>query len=478
MTPPDRAAPEARNVNRPGDGPFTPFAGQRIAVLGLGRAGLPAAQRLARWGAEVACWDDGAAARDAAERAGLAVRDLTTAGPFAFDALLLSPGIPHTLPRPHPVAARARQAGVPILADVEFLFRAVRAAGSAARFVGITGTNGKSTSTALIHHLLSSAGQVSEAGGNLGPAALGLNILGSEGVYTLEMSSYMLERLATIRFNCGVMLNLSPDHLDRHGDMAGYAAAKANVFARQQPEDLAVVGQDDAASAAMGDVLRSRLVPISGLRPVAGGIWADGAVLRDAAGAIADLAGAPALPGSHNAQNAAAAAAVALELGVTRAQVAAGLATFPGLPHRQERVGMLGGVAFVNDSKATNADSAARALASYDRVVWIAGGIAKDGGIESLAPLFPRIARALLIGRDAPLLAATLAAHGVPHEVAGTLDAALPAAAAAARSGAAPVVLLSPACASFDQFTGFDARGDRFRALVRSLIADDMGRAA
>ena len=457
--------------------PFRPFSGQRIAVVGLGRAGLPAALRLAEWGAEITAWDDGAASRTTAEQAGLPVRDLST-GAFAFDALLLSPGIPHILPQPHPVAARARAAGVPILADVEFLFRAVRAAGSAARFIGITGTNGKSTTTALIHHLLTSAGRVSEVGGNLGPAALGLNILGNEGSYTLEMSSYMLERIATIRFNSAVMLNLSQDHLDRHGNMTGYAAAKANIFARQQSGDLAVLGQDDALSMQMGAAIRSRLVPVSGLRAVAGGIWAEGTLLRDAAGAIADLRDAPALPGSHNAQNAAAAAAVALDAGLTRDEVATGLASFGGLPHRQERVGTLGGVVFVNDSKATNADSAARALGSYDRVVWIAGGIAKEGGIESLAPFFPRIARALLIGRDAPAFAATLAAHGVPHEIAGTLEEAVPAAAAAARAGAAPVVLLSPACASFDQFTGFDARGERFRALVQRLVAYEAGRAA
>jgi UDP-N-acetylmuramoylalanine--D-glutamate ligase len=456
---------------------FRPFSGQRIAVVGLGRAGLPAALRLAGWGAEVTAWDDGAAQCEAAERAGLALRDLS-AGAFAFDALLLSPGIPHSFPAPHRIAARARAAGLPILADVEFLFRAVRAAGSQARFIGITGTNGKSTTTALIHHLLQGAGRVSEVGGNLGPAALGLNILGSEGSYTLEMSSYMLERIATIRFNLAVMLNISQDHLDRHGSMADYAAAKANIFARQLPDDLGVLGQDDELSTGMAPALRARLVPISGLRRVPGGIWAEGSSLRDEAGEIAELRTAPALPGSHNAQNAAAAAAVVLDAGLTRAQVAAGLASFPGLPHRQERVGTLAGVTFVNDSKATNADSAARALASYDRVVWIAGGMAKEGGIESLAPLFPRIARAVLIGRDAALLAATLAAHGVPHEVADTLDAAVPAAAAMARAGAAPVVLLSPACASFDQFSGFDARGDRFRTLVQGLISDDLGRAA
>jgi UDP-N-acetylmuramoylalanine--D-glutamate ligase len=456
---------------------FTPFAGQRIAVVGLGRAGLPAALRLADWGAEVTAWDDGAAAREAADRAGLLVR-YPKAGAFRFDAVLLSPGIPHILPTPHPVAARAREAGVPILADVEFLFRAVRAAGSAARFIGITGTNGKSTTTALIHHLLAGAGRVSEVGGNLGPAALGLNILGDEGSYTIEMSSYMLERIATIRFNSAVMLNLSHDHLDRHGNMHGYAAAKAQVFARQLPGDLGVLGWDDEFSMRLAGAVRSRLVPISGLHAAAGGIWAEGRMLRDGAGVIADLRAAPALPGSHNAQNAAAAAAVVLDAGLTREQVAAGLASFPGLPHRQERVGTLGNVVFVNDSKATNADSAARALASYDRVVWIAGGLAKDGGIDSLEGFFPRIARALLIGRDAPLLAATLAAHGVPHEIAGTLEDAVPAAAAVARAAAVPVVLLSPACASFDQFSGFDARGERFRALVQGLVSGDLGRAA
>ncbi|MGG5889407.1 UDP-N-acetylmuramoyl-L-alanine--D-glutamate ligase [Falsiroseomonas sp. HC035] len=454
-----------------------PFAGERIAVVGLGRAGLPAAARLAGWGGDVTCWDDGAPARAAAEAAGFSVRD-PSAGRFDFDALLLSPGIPHLLPQPHPAAVAARAAGVPILCDVEYLFRAVRASGSAACFVGITGTNGKSTTTALLHHILCSSGRVSEVGGNLGPPALGLKMLGSDGVYTLEMSSYSLERIAKVGFNGTVMLNLSPDHLDRHGSMAGYAAAKANIFARQGSGDFAVVGQDDAWTAGMALGTAARRVPISGERAVEGGVWAMGRSLRDEVGEIADLDQAPALPGSHNAQNAAAAAAAALALGVSRADIARGLRSFGGLPHRQELVGQIGGVRFVNDSKATNADSAARALASYDRVVWIAGGTGKEGGIESLVPLFPRIARAVLIGRDAPAFAATLTTHGVPHEVAGTLEDAVPAAAAAARAGDAPVVLLSPAAASWDQFTGFDARGDRFRALVQAMASADVGRAA
>ncbi|SDC73336.1 UDP-N-acetylmuramoyl-L-alanine--D-glutamate ligase [Belnapia rosea] len=456
--------------------PFTPFLGERIALVGLGKAGLPAARRLAGWGAEVSCWDDRPEGRAAAAEAGLAVEDPST-GSFRWDALLLSPGIPHRLPRAHPAAVAAEAAGRPVLCDVDYLYRAVRAAGSAARFVGITGTNGKSTTTALLHHLLRQARWEAEAGGNLGPAALSLNVLGMDGIYTLEMSSYMLERVRSVRFNQGVMLNLSPDHLDRHGDMTGYLAAKAQVFARQTHEDLAVLGMDDGWSRGLRDGLAARLCPISGDRAQPGGIWAEGSLLRDDGGAILDLSEAPSLPGSHNAQNAAAATACAFDLGLTRAQVADGLRSYPGLPHRQERVGAWRGVAFVNDSKGTNADSTARALASYPRVVWIAGGTAKEGGIESLAPFFPRIAEALLIGRDAPVLAATLAAHGVRHRVVGTLDAAVPEAAAAAAAGAAPVVLLSPACASWDQFTGFEARGERFRALVAEL-AQAEGRAA
>jgi UDP-N-acetylmuramoylalanine--D-glutamate ligase len=441
---------------------MTPFAGQRIAVVGLGRAGLPAARRLAAWGAEVTCWDDRASARDDAAAGGFHVSD--PAAGFDFDALLLSPGIPHALPAPHPVAEAARAAGAPILCDVEFLHRAVRAAGSRARFVGITGTNGKSTTTALLGHILACAGIPAAIGGNLGPAALDMPILGDSGVYVLEMSSYMLERIDSVRFHCAAMLNLSPDHLDRHGDMAGYRAAKAQIFARQTREDVAVLGQDDAWTASLAPGLAARVIPLG-----PGGVWWEGRTLRDAAGAIADLDACLALPGAHNAQNAAAAAAMAIALGVPRAALRPALASFPGLPHRLELVRTLGGVRFVNDSKATNADSAARALASYARVVWIAGGIAKTGGIAPLAALFPRVAEAFLIGRDGPDFATTLAGHHVRHQVCGTLDAAVPAAAAAARAGAADVVLLSPAAASFDQFTGFDARGEAFRALVTAL---------
>jgi UDP-N-acetylmuramoylalanine--D-glutamate ligase len=440
------------------------FAGKRFCVVGLGKNGLPAARALAAMGAEVDAWDDNDAARAAAD--GVRLRD-PAVGDFAYDALVLSPGIPHQGPASHVAAVRARAAGVRILSDVELLFQAVRAAGSRARFAGITGTNGKSTTTALLAHILAGAGRAVAAGANLGPAALALPLLGDDGIYVLEMSSYMLERLDSVRFDAAVMLNLSADHIDRHGDMAGYAMAKRAVFDRQTAQDLAVIGVDDEGSRGMAEWLRSRparVVTVSG--EVRADFWCDRGVLCGPDGPIADLGQAVALPGAHNAQNAAAAAAMAFALGVSRAEVAEGLLTYPGLPHRQQRVGAVDGVVFINDSKATNADSTARALVCHEHLVWIAGGMQKEGGIEPLVEYFPRIARALLIGRDAPDFAVTLAAHGVPHEVVGTLERAVPAGLEAARRTGAPIVLLSPACASWDQFTGYDQRGDRFAELV------------
>ncbi len=428
--------------------PSDVFAGQKFAVMGLGRNGLPAARALRAMGAEVLAWDDASAARDQAVAAGLHVAEPNIAG---LDALVLSPGIPHRLPAPHPIAAAALAAGVPILSDAEFLYRAVRAAGSGARFVGITGTNGKSTTTALLAHILTTAGIPVAAGGNLGNAALSLPLLPQDAVYVLEMSSYMLEQLGTLRFDVAVMLNLSPDHLDRHGNMGSYIAAKQQIFARQTERDVAIVGIDDQPSGAIASWLEGgapRVVRISG---------------HDA---LPELP--PTLSGFHNAQNAAAALALARAIGVADAAVLPGLASFPGLPHRMERVGKIAGIEFVNDSKATNASSAATALDCFARVVWIAGGVAKEGGIETLQK-WSGIDRALLIGRDAPLLAETLDRNGVPFEIVGTLEAAVPAAFARAQTDDVPVVLLSPACASFDQFANFEARGDKFRALVADL---------
>lgn len=449
--------------------PTNLFTGQRIAVLGLGRNGLAAARALGAMGARVQAWDDTLDKAPVSAPAGVEF------APFAdlsgFDALVMSPGIPHTLPAPHPVAAMARAAGVPIVSDAEFLFRAVRRAGSRARFVGVTGTNGKSTTTVLLAHLLHHAGIPAIAGGNLGPAALSLPLLPDNGIYVLEMSSYMLERLDSLHFDAACLLNLTPDHLDRHGDMAGYTRAKLHVFDRQGAGDLAVLGDTVPDCAHLATGLRSRGIDVK----VVGGdadapdMWVRDGMLRDGAGVIADLAHAPSLPGTHNAENAATATAIALWLGCPRDMIDTALASFDGLAHRQKTIGTIDGIRFIDDSKATNADAAARAMACHDRMIWIAGGIAKAGGIADLAPLFGRVAHAFLIGRDAPELARTLQAHNVAHTIVGTMEHAVPAALAAARAQGVPVVLLSPACASFDQFTGFEARGLRFAELVATL---------
>jgi len=402
------------------------------------------------------------------------LRDLRQ-GEIDFDAIVLSPGIPHRLPKPHPIAARAIAAGVPIISDVELLYQAVRRSGSRARFVGITGTNGKSTTTALLAHILKQAGWNAEAGANLGPAALSLPLLPDDGVYVLEMSSYMLERLVSVRFDAAAMLNLSADHIDRHGDMAGYAMAKRAIFHRQTADDLAVIGVNDQGSCAMAAWLDGRPAKVvrvssSGAGEVPGpDVFCHFGVLRDASGPILHLGDAFALPGAHNAQNAAAAFAMASFLGLDREQIASGIGSYPGLPHRQQRIVSVDGVTFINDSKATNADAAERALICYDRLVWIAGGMGKEGGIVPLVPHFRRIARAVLIGRDAPIFAATLTEHGVPFDMVKTLDAAVPTAFAAAKREHAPVVLLSPATASWDQFKSYEHRGERFAELACGL---------
>ncbi|MDD2875725.1 MAG: UDP-N-acetylmuramoyl-L-alanine--D-glutamate ligase [Acidiphilium sp.] len=444
------------------------FEGQRFAVLGLGQNGLPAAQTLRAMGADVIAWDDDAAKRGAAQTAGITLARPSDSG--RPDALILSPGIPHCLPTPHPEAAVMIARGVPILTDAELLFRAVRATGSHARFAGITGTNGKSTTTALLAHIIAQAGLPVAAGGNLGPAALALPLLQDDGIYVLEMSSYMLERIATMRFDAAVMLNLTHDHIDRHGNMGGYIAAKAAIFARQTEADVAVIGIDDVPSCALADSIvphPARLVRISGHAKA--NIFADRHILTDHSGAIADLSTAPALRGTHNAQNAAAAAAMAIALGIDRATLAPALASFAGLPHRQKQVASVAGIDFIDDSKATNADATARALDCFDRVIWIAGGIGKDGGIEALTPWFNRVEHALLIGRDAAIFAKTLAAHGVSYEIVDTLDRAVPAGFGIARQRGIATVLLSPAAASFDQFANYAERGKQFATLAQSL---------
>jgi UDP-N-acetylmuramoylalanine--D-glutamate ligase len=445
----------------------TAYRGERVAVLGLARSGLAAAEALHRGGARVIAWDDAAARRDAAEAAGVALADLATADFAGVRALVLSPGIPHTFPAPHKVAARAKEAGIPIIGDIELLALSRREA----RFLGITGTNGKSTTTALIGHILKSAGRRGAVGGNIGTAALGLEAMGSNGTYVLEMSSYQLELTQSLVFDGAVLLNVTPDHLDRHGGMAGYIAAKERIFRGQGERQFAVVGIDDDICRGIAEKLRSqRVIRISAEHKAPRGVSAAGGILVDdidgAARTVMDLHALDRLPGRHNWQNAAAAFAAVRAFGLSAEDAAAGIRSFQGLAHRQEKIAVIAGVRYVNDSKATNADSAANAIVCYERIHWIAGGQAKEGGIASLAPLFPRIAHAYFIGAAAREFAGTAERH-LPYSLCGTLANAI----AEAHRNAHPgdTVLLSPACASFDQFSDFEARGDMFRRLVEAL---------
>lgn len=460
--------------------------GQRFVVLGLAKTGLATAQALRAAGATVTAWDDAPARRAAAVAAGVPVADPAGVDFQGLAGLLLSPGIPHTFPQPHPVAARARAAGAPIIGDIELLLRA----DAGATFVAITGTNGKSTTTALTGHILKSAGRPAEVGGNLGQPVLTFTPLGAvQGTHVVEMSSYQLELTPSLRPRVGVLLNIAPDHLDRHGGMEGYIAAKARMFARQEAGDVAVIGVDDAVCATLARTVAERrngprVIPVSVTGPVTGGVYAAEGRLWDAlepgvaARPVLTLAEAPALPGPHNAQNMAAAYAVCRALGLEPATIIAAIRTFPGLDHRQQRVRESRGVLYVNDSKATNADATARALACYDSLYWILGGRAKESGLDGLEPFLPRIRTAFLIGEATERFAVWLAARGVDYRRCGDLATAVAAAAAAAEAAAAEAVaagdgtagvcvLLSPACASFDQFSGFEERGARFAALVR-----------
>lgn len=454
------------------------FSGKTVAVFGLGASGLSVARALVAGGAHVLAYDDNRSRVADAHAAGLESSDLTSADWTRIDALVLSPGVPLTHPEPHWSVRLARQQGVEVIGDVELFCRDRQRLASTAPLVAVTGTNGKSTTTALIAHCLDQAGRDVQMGGNIGVPILDLAPPASNRVHVIECSSYQIDLAPSLAPSIGVHLNLSPDHIDRHGTFEHYAAVKERLSAAS---DVAVIGIDDPQSAEIADRVETtgrKVARISVLQPVDDGVYAEGSQLMLARGGervpFFDLAGARALRGAHNAQNAAAAVAVCLELGVNPDKLRTGLASFGGLDHRMALVVQAGRVLFVNDSKATNADAAERALRSFDRIYWIAGGRPKAGGIDSLRPLFGRIARAYLIGEAASDFAHALegAVDAVQCE---TLEVAV---AAAARDAAAdphpePVVLLSPACSSFDQFPNFEARGHAFAEAAR-LAADEL----
>jgi UDP-N-acetylmuramoylalanine--D-glutamate ligase len=457
--------------------PVTSFAGKTVAVFGLGGSGLASCHALKAGGAEVIASDDNNDNLVKAAQAGFITADLRTVSWANFAALVLAPGVPLTHPKPHWSVLAAREAGVEIIGDIELFCRERNRHVPDAPFVAITGTNGKSTTTALVAHLMREAGHDVQMGGNIGTAILSLEPPRAGRVHVIEMSSYQIDLTPSLDPTVGILLNVSEDHLDRHGTIQNYATVKERLVASVQPRGTAVVGVDDIWSRAAADRIEQsgkRVVRVSVKRPLADGISVDhDTIVQTSGGArreIAGIGGIGSLRGLHNAQNAACAAATALALGVSRETLQKGLRSFPGLAHRMEQVGRKGEVLFVNDSKGTNADATAKALSSFGDIFWIAGGKPKSGGITSLAEFFPRIRKAYLIGEAAQEFAATLEGK-VAYDISGTLDVAVTAAARDAEaSGLADgVVLLSPACASFDQYRNFEIRGDRFRTLVMAL---------
>ncbi|MBK1663973.1 UDP-N-acetylmuramoyl-L-alanine--D-glutamate ligase [Rhodospirillum rubrum] len=459
--------------------PLYQYAGQDLGIMGLGKSGMATARALAGTGTRVHAWDDSPILRDAARAESVPLCDLTDQtsrnSPWpALQGVVWSPGIPHTFPQPHPVAVIAHERGVPLFCDIDLLARARQDS----FFLGITGTNGKSTTTALIGHILKAARHPVQVGGNLGTPALSFEPLPFHGTYVLELSSYQLELVPSLCCDVAVLLNITPDHLARHGGMDGYIAAKRQIFRCGPRPGVAVVCIDDEPSLAIHDALcrenGRKVVAVSTRALPRGGVGAvDGQLVDATQGrprAVADLTTIATLPGAHNWQNAAAAYAACRQHGIDAKIIVEAMASFPGLPHRQELVAEIDGVRFINDSKATNADAADKALRCYDTVYWIAGGQPKEGGIVSLEPHFRRMRQAYLIGQAAPAFERTLKGK-VPLSQVGTLARAVTEAAKAAWRDAIPgaVVLLSPACASWDQFSSFEHRGDIFRELVADL---------
>ncbi|GHB31411.1 UDP-N-acetylmuramoylalanine--D-glutamate ligase [Pseudovibrio japonicus] len=449
--------------------PIRHLAGKEVALFGLGGSGLLTARALEAGGARVDVWDDNEASVAAAEEQGLAAIDLHDVDMTRYAALVVAPGVPLTHPVPHWSVVRAQDAGIPVIGDIELFVNEREEVCPEAPFVAITGTNGKSTTTALISHILKECGMDVQMGGNIGRPVLDLEEFSEDRVYVVEVSSYQIDLAPSLAPDIGVMMNLSPDHLDRHGSMAHYASIKERLVKGAR---LAVVGVDDEHSAAIAQRRVESGEPIeliSCQEPVEFGVYAaDGKVIEvfdEEQVLVADLSSSNTLRGSHNGQNAAAAVAVCAALGLELDEISGALATFPGLAHRLKLVAEAGTVLFVNDSKATNAEAAAHALAAFDRIYWIAGGRPKAGGISSLKAYFPKIVKAYLIGEAADDFKQELAGAVEAHKF-GSLDMAVEAAAqdAARDKSKEAVVLLSPACASFDQFRSFEVRGDAFES--------------
>lgn len=468
--------------------PVTCFAGKYVALFGLGGSGLSTARALIAGGARVDLWDDNRNARTRAKDAGFLLTDLSA--PVSdrlwdeFDSLVLAPGVPLTHPKPHWTVERARQAGVEVIGDIELFCRERSAIAPQAPFVAITGTNGKSTATALTAHVLHEAGADVQLGGNIGIPILDLEPPANDRIHVIEISSFQIDLAPSLNPSVGILLNVSPDHIDRHGTLENYAKVKEQLVAKS---DVALISVDDTICWGVGERRRSSnmqpagalTVPVSVKRTLRRGVFREGSqvvstVSDDKPRVLCDLAGVNSLRGLHNAQNAAFASACADLWQTEDGVISEAVRSFPGLPHRLEEVGRVGRVLFINDSKATNAAAASQALRSFDEIYWIAGGQAKEGGVSPLLELLGNVKKVYLIGESADEFAITLTGHA-EFERCGTLDVATAAAYRDALSSSGPesAILLSPACASFDQFTDYEARGDTFRRIVSELPGND-----
>ena len=461
--------------------PITSFAGKRVALFGLGGSGTVSAQALLAGGADVIAFDDAPLKVEQANAAGIRTQNLADIDWTTIDALVLAPGVPLTHPTPHWTVQRAHRENVEVIGDIELFFRERAASGRNCPVVAITGTNGKSTTTALTAHLINAAGGDAQMGGNIGVPVLALEPFAHGRAYVLEVSSYQIDLAPSLRATVGILLNVSADHLDRHGSIENYAALKTLLVAQVEEGGTAVIGVDDIYTQSAAERLARagrKVVRVSVAGPLAEGFYAEGSsIVRAADGKsypVAQLAGIGSLRGAHNAQNAACAVAACVALGMGFPEIQKGLVSFPGLAHRMQPIGKKktasGSVLYVNDSKATNADSAAKALSSFPEIFWIAGGKPKAGGIESLSEYWPRIRKAYLIGEAADDFARTLDGK-VDYEIVGLLSLAVDAATRDAEASQLkePVVLLSPACASFDQYPNFEVRGKAFHDLVLAL---------
>ncbi|MEX2128877.1 MAG: UDP-N-acetylmuramoyl-L-alanine--D-glutamate ligase [Xanthobacteraceae bacterium] len=458
--------------------PITIFRGRTVAVFGLGSSGLATCAALTAGGATIVAFDDKPNKVAEAEDKGVTTGDLREIDWKNIATLVLAPGVPLTHPAPHWTVKLARRAEVEVIGDIELFCRERRARAPKSPFAAITGTNGKSTTTALLAHILAKNGRDVAVGGNLGTPILSLAAPSQARVHVIECSSFQIDLAPTLDPSVGVLLNVTPDHIDRHGAFRNYAAIKEQLITGIGYNGTAVIGVDDDFCASVAERAErdgTKVVRVSVRRKFASdGIHLDGESLTDMEGGTRrhslSLSGIGSLRGAHNAQNAAAAYAAARALGISSEAIDFAMRSFPGLHHRMEEVGRKGAVLFINDSKATNADSAARALESFTDIFWIAGGRAKEGGVADLERYFPHIRKAYLIGEAAPAFAAGMEGK-VKHDVVRTLDRAVEYAArdAAASDAAQPVVLLSPACASYDQYPNFEVRGNEFRDLVLRL---------